>query len=115
MSAFKDPFDDATRLGSCSSGRHHSQAEHDAAQAADLPLDAQEEALNRRTLNRPSCARCFRMTGSAASCAPSAVDGPGGAVQLLPLGALEAMAPGKKALERASRSGFIPITCAPCR
>ena len=52
MSAFKDPFSDGIKLGSCTCGRHHSQAEHDAAhaRAADLPVEANEEALNRRTI-----------------------------------------------------------------
>ena len=50
MSAFKDPFSDGIKLGSCSCGKHHSQAAHDAAlaKAADLPVEANEEALNRR-------------------------------------------------------------------
>ena len=52
MSAFKDPFSDGIKLGSCSCGKHHSQAAHDAAlvKAADLPVEANEEALNRRTI-----------------------------------------------------------------
>ena len=52
MSAFKDPFSDGIKLGSCSCGKHHSQAAHDAAlaKAADLPVEANEESLNRRTI-----------------------------------------------------------------
>lgn len=117
MSAFKDPFNDGTRLGSCSCGRHHSQAEHDAAQAkaADLPVEANEEALNRRTIESAIMRAVFPDDGErrrflravGRSTALAALS------SFFPLGALEAMAQEKGPLEKKDlKIGFIPITCA---
>jgi len=117
MSAFKDPFHLGTRLGCCSCGRHHSQAEHDAAtaQAADLPLQAGEETLNRRTIESAVMRAVFpddverrrflRAVGRSIALAALS--------SFFPFGALEAMAQDKGALEKKDlKIGFIPITCA---
>ncbi|HNC61435.1 MAG TPA: CmpA/NrtA family ABC transporter substrate-binding protein, partial [Rhodocyclaceae bacterium] len=117
MSAFKDPFHLGTRLGCCSCGRHHSQAEHDAAtaQAADLPLQAGEETLNRRTIESAVMRAVFpddverrrflRAVGRSSALAALS--------SFFPFGALEAMAQDKGALEKKDlKIGFIPITCA---
>ncbi len=117
MSAFKDPFNDGTQLGSCSCGRHHSQAEHDAAlaKAADLPVEANEEALNRRTIESAIMRAVFPDDGErrrflravGRSTALAALS------SFFPLGALEAMAQEKGPLEKKDlKIGFIPITCA---
>ncbi len=114
MSAFKDPFNDHAALG-CSCGKHHSQAEHEAAMAADLPLQANEESLNRRTLESAIMRAVFPEDGErrrflravGRSTAMAALS------SLFPLGALEAMAQEKGPLEKKDlKIGFIPITCA---
>ena len=117
MSAFKDPFSDGIKLGSCTCGRHHSQAEHDAAhaRAADLPVEANEEALNRRTIESAIMRAVFpddrerrgflRAVGRSTALAALS--------SFFPLGALEAMAQEKGPLEKKDlKIGFIPITCA---
>ncbi|MBK7897901.1 MAG: ABC transporter substrate-binding protein [Betaproteobacteria bacterium] len=117
MSAFKDPFSDGIKLGSCSCGKHASQAAHDAAQAraADLPIEANEEALNRRTLESAIMRAVFPDDGErrrflravGRSTALAALS------SFFPLGALEAMAQEKGPLEKKDlKIGFIPITCA---
>ncbi len=117
MSAFKDPFSDGIKLGSCSCGKHHSQAEHDAAQAkaADLPVEANEESLNRRTIESAIMRAVFPDDGErrrflravGRSTAMAALS------SFFPLGALEAMAQEKGPLEKKDlKIGFIPITCA---
>ena len=101
MSAFKDPFNETSALG-CACGKHHSQAEHEAALAADLPLAANEESLNRRTLESAIMRAVFPEDGerrrflqavgrSTALAALSSV---------FPFGALEAMAQDKGPLEK---------------
>ncbi|PKO33982.1 MAG: nitrate ABC transporter substrate-binding protein [Betaproteobacteria bacterium HGW-Betaproteobacteria-7] len=117
MSAFKDPFSDGIKLGSCSCGKHHSQAEHDAAsaQAADLPIEANEESLNRRTIESAIMRAVFPDDGErrrflravGRSTAMAALS------SFFPLAALEAMAQEKGPLEKKDlKIGFIPITCA---
>ncbi len=115
MSAFKDPFHAGTHLGSCSCGKHHSQAEHDAAQAADLPVEAGEESLNRRTIESAIMRAVFPDDGErrrflravGRSTALAALSG------FFPMAALEAMAQEKGPLEKKDlKIGFIPITCA---
>ena len=117
MSAFKDPFSDGIKLGSCSCGKHHSQAEHDAAlaKAADLPVEANEESLNRRTIESAIMRAVFPDDGErrrflravGRSTAMAALS------SFFPLGALEAMAQEKGPLEKKDlKIGFIPITCA---
>ena len=117
MSAFKDPFSDGIKLGSCSCGKHHSQAAHDAAlaKAADLPVEANEESLNRRTIESAIMRAVFPDDGErrrflravGRSTAMAALS------SFFPLGALEAMAQEKGPLEKKDlKIGFIPITCA---
>ncbi len=117
MSAFKDPFSDGIKLGSCSCGKHHSQAAHDAAlaKAADLPVEANEESLNRRTIESAIMRAVFPDDGErrrflravGRSTAMAALS------SFFPLGALEAMAQEKGPLEKNDlKIGFIPITCA---
>lgn len=117
MSAFKDPFSDGIKLGSCSCGKHHSQAAHDAAlaKAADLPVEANEESLNRRTIESAIMRAVFPDDGErrrflravGRSTALAALS------SFFPLGALEAMAQEKGPLEKKDlKIGFIPITCA---
>jgi nitrate/nitrite transport system substrate-binding protein len=117
MSAFKDPFHAGTRLGTCTCGKHHSQAEHDAAAArtVDLPSDANEEALNRRTIESAVMRAVFPDDGErrrflravGRSTALAALS------SFFPFGALEAMAQEKGPLEKKDlKIGFIPITCA---
>ncbi|GAB4061932.1 CmpA/NrtA family ABC transporter substrate-binding protein [Uliginosibacterium sediminicola] len=115
MSAFKDPFDHRNQLGagSCSCGRHHSQAEHDAA-ALDLAADASDEAMNQRVIESavmravfPDDAKRRRFLQAVGrSTALAAIS------SVFPFGALEAMAAEKAPLEKTSlKIGFIPITC----
>ncbi len=117
MSAFKDPFSDGIKLGSCTCGKHHTQAEHDAAhaRAADLPMEANEESLNRRTIESAIMRAVFpddrerrgflRAVGRSTAMAALS--------SFFPLGALEAMAQEKGPLEKKDlKIGFIPITCA---
>ncbi|MBP5986509.1 MAG: ABC transporter substrate-binding protein [Azonexus sp.] len=117
MSAFKDPFSDGIKLGSCSCGKHHSQAAHDAAlaKAVDLPVEANEESLNRRTIESAIMRAVFPDDGErrrflravGRSTAMAALS------SFFPLGALEAMAQEKGPLEKKDlKIGFIPITCA---
>jgi nitrate/nitrite transport system substrate-binding protein len=117
MSAFKDPFSDGIKLGSCSCGKHHSQAAHDAAlaKAVDLPVEANEESLNRRTIESAIMRAVFPDDGErrrflravGRSTAMAALS------SFFPLGALEAMAQEKGPLEKKDlKVGFIPITCA---
>ncbi|MEC5400094.1 CmpA/NrtA family ABC transporter substrate-binding protein [Uliginosibacterium sp. H1] len=119
MSAWKDPFNADHRLGACSCGEHHSQAEHDAATvapaaSADLAADADTEAMTRRTLESAVMRAIFpddnqrrkflRAVGSGTALAAVS--------SLFPFGALEAMAQEKGPLEKKDlKIGFIPITC----
>ena len=118
MSAFENPFNAHVRLGSgCTCGQHTSQAAHDAAVSMSdyLPLNASEEALNRRVIESAVMRAIFpqdetrrrflRAVGSAT--AMSAIG------QFVPLGALEAMAQDKNTPEKKDlKLGFIAITCA---
>lgn len=116
MSAFKDPFDHRNRLGagSCTCGQHHTQAEHDAAQAQDLAADANEEAMSRRVIESAVMRAVF--PDDAKRRAFLQAVGRGSALAAIstffPLGALEAMAQEKGPLEKKDlKIGFIPITC----
>jgi nitrate/nitrite transport system substrate-binding protein len=114
MSGFDNPFDPDLKLSrGCSCGRHHTQAEHDALAAADVPAGEEalygrvvESAVMRALFPRDETRRRFlRAVGSGT--ALSAIS------TLFPLGAAkEAFAQTGK-LEKASiKVGFIPITCA---
>jgi nitrate/nitrite transport system substrate-binding protein len=117
MSAFNDPFKDDVTLGSCSCGKHHSQAEHNAAvsHSSDLPVNAGEESLSRRTIESAIMRAVFpddserrrflRAVGRSTAMAALS--------SFFPLAALEAMAQEKGPLEKKDlKIGFIPITCA---
>ena len=114
MSAFKDPFDAALRLGAaCSCGVHSTRAEHDAAQLTRI--ESGEESLNRRVIESAVMRALFPQDETrrrflhavGASTAYAAV------ASLFPFGALEAMAQEKKPPEKKDlKIGFIAITCA---
>lgn len=114
MSIFK-PYDPNAKPA-CGCGRHASQAEHDAeeakslnARAADseiLLADAVEEAALRAMFPRDSLRRDF-LRAVGVNSARAAI------ASVLPLGALQAMAQEKGALEKKDlKVGFIAITCA---
>jgi len=111
MSGFDDPFDPRVEFdGGCGCGHHASRREHD----ADLH-DAGIEPLNRRAFESalvralvPDDATRRRFLAAVGSGTARAA-----IASLLPLGALEAMAQEKRALEKRDvKIGFIPITCA---
>lgn len=118
MSAFENPFNAHVRLGAgCTCGEHASQAAHDAAVSVsdNLPLNATEEALNRRVIESAVMRAIFpqdetrrrflRAVGSATAMAAIG--------QFVPLGTLEAMAQDKNTPEKKDlKLGFIAITCA---
>ncbi|HZF20576.1 MAG TPA: ABC transporter substrate-binding protein, partial [Burkholderiales bacterium] len=114
MSAFNNPFNPNVRLGAaCPCGKHRSQAEHDA--VLDVPEEGSPDALSGRVIQsavmralfpRDATRRRF-LSAIGSSTALAAISG------LVPLGALEAMAQDKGALEKKDlKIGFIPITCA---
>ena len=117
MSAFINPLDHRTRLGSCCTcGRHSSQDEHDAAAVVqdDLPDNA-IETLNSRVLRSAVMRAMFPhdetrrrfLRAVGASTAMAALS------SVLPFGAIEAMAQERGSLEKKDlKIGFIPITCA---
>jgi nitrate/nitrite transport system substrate-binding protein len=126
MSAFDDPFDANVRLGAaCQCGQHASQHEHEAAEnaAAAAPLANLEssdpgsdpDALNSRVIQSAVMRALFPqdevrrrfLRAVGASTAMAAVS------SFFPLGAMEALAQDKRALEKKDlKIGFIAITCA---
>ncbi|THF66482.1 ABC transporter substrate-binding protein [Pseudothauera nasutitermitis] len=112
MSAFRNPFDPEIRLhrGGCACGRHHSQAEHDAAEVLEqrqMQDRVVEGAVMRALFPQDAVRRRF-LKAVGGSTAMAAVAG------LFPLAAAkEAFAQGGGALEKTKlKVGFIPITCA---
>ncbi|MFP4154575.1 MAG: ABC transporter substrate-binding protein [Halothiobacillaceae bacterium] len=116
MSAFQNPYDPRLKLsGGCSCGKHHSQAEHDAATAADPQPRDEEAALNRavesavvRSLfphdqTRRNFLRAVGVGTAMAAISSFFPMAAARAVAADPVGPLE-----KKKL----KIGFIPITCA---
>jgi nitrate/nitrite transport system substrate-binding protein len=110
MSMSDDPFNPDHRLRGCACGRHRSQAEHDAAPAAEsdaLAARAVDGAVMRALFPNDATRRGF-LSAVGASTALAALS------QFFPLGDVRALAqssPGpieKKDL----KIGFIPITCA---
>ncbi len=116
MSSFKNPYDPNLTLSSaCGCGRHHTRAEHAAAQEEAAQVASGSEALHGRIVEsavvralfpRDETRRHF-LRAVGAGTALSAISA------LFPLGAAkEAFAQSGK-LEKASlKIGFIPITCA---
>jgi nitrate/nitrite transport system substrate-binding protein len=113
MSAFDNPFNPDTQLGSsCTCGRHGSQAEHDAAESLQ---DERLETLNRRALEGAAMRALFpqdsvrrRFLRAVGVSTASAV-----VSSFFPFGALEALAQTKGKPEKSDlKIGFIPITCA---
>jgi nitrate/nitrite transport system substrate-binding protein len=114
LAAFRDPFDPSVRYAdACSCGRHASQAEHD---LIDKPATDDLAILNRRVIETAAVRALFpqdairrrflRAIGSAAAF--------GAVSELIPFGALEALAQDtKQPLEKKDvKIGFIAITCA---
>ncbi|MHB1668460.1 CmpA/NrtA family ABC transporter substrate-binding protein [Thiomonas sp.] len=118
MSVHDDPFNPYVRLGGCCCcGRHATQAAHDADGDADGQIDATDaQQLSRRAIetavmraifpNDGERRRFLRAVGRNTALAALS--------QLVPFGALEAMAQETNgALEKKDlKVGFIPITCA---
>ncbi len=112
MSGLPNAFDPMVRLhrGGCSCGRHHSQAEHDAAHREEqqaLQARAVEGAVMRALFPEDAERRRFlRAVGSGTALAAISA--------LFPLGfAKEVFAESTGPLEKTKLSvGFIPITCA---
>jgi nitrate/nitrite transport system substrate-binding protein len=110
MSAFNDPFDPEISLGAgCSCGRHHSRTEHDACDDSLEKLNRRviESAVMRALFPRDAARRRF-LKAVGVSTAAAAI------AELIPFGALEAMAQEKQgSLEKKDlKIGFISITCA---
>ncbi len=111
MSAFTDPFNAHTHLGSgCSCGQHRSQAEHDALDASSsekLAGRVVEQAVMRAVLPEDQLRRSFlRAVGTGTAYAALST--------LFPLSAAKeafAQSPGKIEKQKLA-IGFIPITCA---
>jgi len=101
-------FDADHTLSTCSCGRHHSQADHDAQVRAEEELNREvmQGAVMRALFPQDAERRNFLRTVGA-STAWAAIS------SLFPFGALEAMAQDKGPLEKKDlKIGFIPITCA---
>jgi nitrate/nitrite transport system substrate-binding protein len=112
MSMFKNPFDPNVKLGRCSCGKHHSQAEHEAAHAGSGVHDdetalhrAVESAVVRALFPADADRRNFiRAVGAGTALAAIGT--------LFPLDAVKAMAAEKGPLEKKNlKIGFVPITC----
>ncbi|MEW6765211.1 MAG: ABC transporter substrate-binding protein [Pseudomonadota bacterium] len=116
MSAFKNPFDSSIHLKrGCSCGKHHSQAEHDAAVAREALPDGEEAAMNRavestlmRAIFPHDATRRAFLKAVGAGTAMAALS------SLFPMGAAQAIAAeGAGKLEKTNlKIGFLPITCA---
>ena len=112
MSAFRNPFDYKVSLhrGGCSCGRHHSQAEHDHAEALEMRemQDRAVEGAVMRALFPQDAQRRSFLKAVGGSTAMAAI------ASIFPLAAAkEAFAESTGALEKTKlKVGFIPITCA---
>ncbi len=110
MSGFDNPFDPDTQLhrGGCSCGRHHSQADHEAAmQNEDARVSrVVESAVMRGLFPDDQMRRNFlRAVGTGTAMAALST--------LFPMGAAQALAAEKGKLEKTKlKIGFVPITCA---
>ena len=110
MSLFKNPFDARVKLGRCSCGKHHSQAEHDAAQEnleGEAALNRAVDSAVMRALFPVDEDRRNFIRAVGATTAMAAVG------TLFPLDVVKALAQEKGPLEKKDlKIGFVPITCA---
>jgi nitrate/nitrite transport system substrate-binding protein len=105
VSLFKDPYGADARL-TCACGEHATPAEHDRASAEALSNQAVETAILKALFPRDGERRRFLRAVGAATAR-------GAIASIFPLGALQALAQEKGALEKKDlKIGFIPITCA---
>ncbi|MFZ5457673.1 CmpA/NrtA family ABC transporter substrate-binding protein [Methyloversatilis discipulorum] len=109
MSTFRNPFDPNVKLNGCSCGRHHSQAEHDQAEALseEAMLDRVVEGAVMRALFPHDETRRNFIRAVGASTAMAAIS------TFLPLGTVKDAFASPGPLEKTKlKVGFIPITCA---
>jgi nitrate/nitrite transport system substrate-binding protein len=112
MANLYKPYSANDKLGGCSCGAHATQKDHDAREQARgmnaeaLSDDFIEAALIKALFPQDAVRRRF-LQAVGANTARAAI------ASLLPIGAMQAMAQDKRALEKKDvKIGFIPITCA---